>query len=145
MKGLEILQTILDACKGLKECELLSQKSDSGSSEQTAAVFAEIHSKIIAFWGFKGKEFEDLAMELRLEFLNRAIALGEGWFGPDFQGLHNLIEQLACIENPTELQMKCLQAEDIAWEMRRGLTGLAQKANVKHKQKVQNPSANNDP
>jgi hypothetical protein len=129
----------------LKEYELLSQKSDSGSSEQTAAVFAETHSKIIAFWGFKGKEFEDLAMDLRLEFLDRAIALGEGWFGPDFQGLHNLIEQLACIENPTELQMKCLQAEDIAWEMRRGLMGLAHKANVKHKQKVQHLSANNDP
>jgi hypothetical protein len=40
--------------------------------------------------------------------------------------------------------MKCLQAQDIAWEMRQGLMGLAHKVKVKHKQKVQNPSADSD-
>ena len=135
------LKSLLDRCCALKEyrdAEYVGHKPGNtiltlpggkavgfgfaGHVSGAAAYFSETFK----FWGFAGSwELFRLPKELRNEFFDKAIAFVEGNFGKDAEGIQRLITAVDQEEDPFQLKLLQLKAEDMTTETRAALTAIA--------------------
>jgi hypothetical protein len=135
------LKSLLDKCRTLKEytdAKYVGHKRGNtililpegkavgfGFAGHASGEFGYFH-KTFEFWGFEGPwELLTLPKEVRDEFFDRAIAFVEGIFGKDVDGLERLLTSVDLEEDPVQLKLLQLKAEDMTTETRTALMAIA--------------------
>lgn len=141
------LEDVLDRCLRLKKyrhAEYVKEKSSRtilripagydvgfGWADHMSGA-ANYFYKTFEFWGFASiQEFYSLPIQSRTQFFEEAIALFEGIFGENAQGLSKLIDDADEIDDPVKLKLLCLQAEDIRRETKAAFAEIASMSRIK--------------
>jgi hypothetical protein len=90
------------------------------------------------FWGFQGpKVLYRLPRHLTDEFFDRATAFVEGIYGKDVIELEQLMNEVEAQEDPTQLALLQLKAEDLTAKTQSALATIAESVKSKARQEEQ--------